>query len=734
MLIRNPLYTLFILVMLNFKVLLAGASTPYVIPKLESPINFDGKVDDPAWEAVEPLPLVTHWPTFGNKVDTGRTQIRIAHDKEYLYLSCRCYENPEKISAPTYKRNEIDLTVDGMGIALDIFNDNETGVLFTISPTGSRIDGTISNDAQGGFETSWDTYWEAETQMTDFGWTAEARIPFSSLRFESNNGKVEMGLIAYRYSAHNVTMEVYPPVEPNWGFFSFIKPSQAQNVILKGVESQTPVFITPYLLGGIQRMAAPDPQNESYLHENQLTHEVGVDAKIGLANNTTLDLTINTDFAQVEADNQQINLTRFSLFFPEQRQFFLERASVFDFSFDGPDRLFHSRRIGLHQGEPLRIWGGARMVTRSAGWDIGLLSMQTASNQELLSKNHSVVRVRKQVINPQSYAGGMLTSRIDKKGNYNLSYGLDGIFNIRKDDFLNVNIAQTTSSNGNSTTLQQESIRARANLGRRSYQGFSFNLNFNYSGELYEPVMGFQHRSNFTSFGDRLSWGWMHSDDSPLHRTQVSAMGLLFLDNETRSRETSMVGPTVNFTWKRGDFFSVLLVHMFENLKEPFHLADNVTVPAGSYQWPTGRISYHTPRGKSLRAIFSSDFGRFYDGIGYTAEATTVWDPSRIVNLRLFYQLNKITFSDRNQELTAHIARFRTEFTFNTQLTFSSFIQYNSAHDIGIINVRFRYNPRDGNNLYLVFNETINDNRDRITPRLPVSETRTVMLKLEYTF
>ena len=725
----------FVLLLLSGESTFAQHPEVYNIPKLNGPITLDGKVDEPAWDAVEPLPLVTHWPSFGIPVDEG-TELRIAYDDEYLYVSCRCYQDPEKISAPTYKRNNVNMAMDGLAIILDTFNDNENGLLFNVTPTGSRTDAAISDDALGGgsINVFWNTIWEAEAVVTEYGWSAEMRIPFSSMRFESDNGRVEMGLIAYRYSAHDVTLQIFPAVQPNWGFFSFMKPSQSQRIVLNDVENRNPVFITPYLLGGMQRSASLPSDAASYRHDTDLTYEAGLDVKMQLTNNITLDLTVNTDFAQVEADDQQINLTRFSLFFPERRQFFLERAAIFDFSFGGSDRMFHSRRIGLSEGQPLRILGGARMIARSSGWDVGLLSMQTARDLGLLSENHSVVRVRRQVFNPQSYAGGMVTSRIDERGNYNLNYGLDGIFKIFGDDFLNISIAQTIDSDLNDSGFDHETIRLQAGLQRRSYTGLSYNFTYNYSGKQYDPVMGFQLRSNYSRFGERISWGWQQGTDSPLQRMRVSMNGALYISNADGEVETSEFGPSAEFTWKRGDYATAEVLYITEDIPSAFNLSDDVEVPAGLYRFPQAQLSYHTPRGKSLRAIFRTGGGGFFDGTRLTASVQPTWDPSRVVNLDLFYQFNRIDFSDRGQALTAHIVRLRTEFTFNTRLTLSSFVQFNSANDLGVLNIRFRYNPKDGNNFYLVFNETVNANRDRLSPRLPVSDNRALMLKYDFTF
>jgi hypothetical protein len=680
--------------------------------------------------------LVTHWPSFGETVDINETQIRIAHDEEYLYVSCICYGNPDKISSPTYKRDEVNMAMDGLAIMLDTFNDNETGLWFNVSASGSRVDAAISNDAMNtsSINLFWNTIWEAEAVITEDGWMAEMRIPFSSIRFESDDGMVEMGLIAYRYSAHNVTMQIYPEVRPDWGFWSFLKPSQSQRVQLKPIESRNPVFITPYVLGGAQRLAHMNTDETGYLHESGVTYEAGLDIKMGITNNTTLDLTINTDFAQVEADDQRVNLTRFSLFFPERRQFFLERASVFDFSFGSNDRLFHSRRIGLSSGLPVRILGGARLISRTSGWDLGLLSMQTARDGELASKNHSILRVRRQVFNPQSYVGGMATSRIDENGNYNLSYGIDGIFRLWGDDFLNINAAQTISSDSSQSFLNNDALRLQAEWQRRSYAGLSYNFSFNYSGMNYDPVMGFQTRQNYMRFGERISWGWQPDTGSPVQRIRASLLGTLYLSNTDGSIETFITGTSLEATWRRGDFAFAEVLYIREEIHSGFNLSDEVEVPAGSYQFPEAQVSYDTPRVRSLRAIISAAGGGFFGGQRITSSLQTNWDFSRVVNFEMFYQVNRAVFKNRDQALTAHIARFRTELTFNTRLTFSSFIQYSSGFDLGVLNFRLRYNPRDGNNFYIVLNETINTNPDREIPHLPFSENRALMVKYDYTF
>jgi hypothetical protein len=396
-------------------------ATPLVLPRLGGPITLDGFSDEPAWEAIEPLILTMHLPIFEGAM-TERTEIRVAYDNDYLYLAGRMYDSdPEGIQAVDIVRDGANFQNDWFGLFLDSFNDNENTLAFFTNPVGMRTDFSLSNDVQNiqrDFSKSWSTFWDAAIQRNDQGWFAELRIPFSSLRFQDENGEVIMGLTVSRSIARKGESHVFPAIPPNWGRYSTWKASQAQRVRFTGVYSRSPLYITPYALGGLNQAVALNQAGSEYDVTNTPARDLGLDIKYGLTSNMTLDLTVNTDFAQVEADDQEINLTRFSLFFPEKRLFFQERASTFEFGLGGYSRLFHSRRIGIHEGNQVPIYGGARLVGRVGDWDVGAIDMQMAplkdengKDQLLPSENLGVARLRRQVLNPYSYVGGMATSR-----------------------------------------------------------------------------------------------------------------------------------------------------------------------------------------------------------------------------------------------------------------------------------------------------------------------------------
>jgi len=318
------------------------------LPRIEGDITVDGRVTETAWDDLSPLPLTMYQPTYEGDIKE-QTEIRVGYDDESLYVSGRLYDSdPDGIRTNTLYREDYSGD-DTFAIILDTFNDNENALWLFVTPAGVRFDLAVSDDG-GGADSNWDTFWTAEATQTDEGWFAEMRIPLSSLGFQADGDQVTMGLIAYRYIARRNERYIFPAIPPNWNL-CFAKPSQARDVVLKNVKSERPAYFTPYALGGLDQEAQRTVDGSSFRQRRDVTREIGGDLKYNVTNNLTLDLTANTDFAQVEADPQRVNLTRFSLFFPEKRRFFKERASTFAFNTGGNDRLFNSRRIGLVDGE-----------------------------------------------------------------------------------------------------------------------------------------------------------------------------------------------------------------------------------------------------------------------------------------------------------------------------------------------------------------------------------------------
>jgi hypothetical protein len=447
-------------------------------------------------------------------------------------------------------------------------------------------------------------------------------------------------------------------------------------------------------------------------------------------------VTLNTDFAQVEADDQQINLTRFSLFFPEKRLFFQERSSNFDFNFETsePNRLFYSRRIGIYEGKPVRIYGGARLVGRVGRWDLGFLSMQTAPIEELPSENFGVFRIRRQVFNPYSYIGAISTTRMGMDGSYNIAYGLDGIFRLFGDDYLTLKWAQTFENGKKNNPLSLNPARIRFNWRRRTIKGLGYGLSYARSGSDYNPGIGFELRENYSRLASGLFYGWIPGEKSPLFTHMVSLSSHLFVRNADGAVESFEIGPGYNFETKSGYISSITPKISYENVPETFSLSDDAEVPQGKYTFYGLNGVFGTPPGKPIYTSITLDAGSFYDGWRVSLGLTPKWNISSSLELSGTYQFNKVTFPNREQHFTAHLGLLRVLYMLNTKFSATAFIQYNSAIDAVIANIRLRYNPREGIDFYLVYNEGLNTNRYREVPVLPFTSSRTVLLKYTYTF
>jgi hypothetical protein len=710
-----------------------GASAPLVATRLLSPIRLDGRVDEAAWLAIEPLRAVMSSPTFGAE-PSERTEFRIAYDEHYLYISGVLHDRePGGIRATTLRRDDGSMSNDWFSVTIDGYQDRENALIFGVTPAGVRTDLEVPNDAQGSFNFAWNAFWDAEVSRTDTGWAAEIRIPFTTLPYQPDEtGQVTMGITVWRNIGRKNEIVSWPAVEPLWSF-SVGKASQTGEVVLQGLSRRRVVYVTPYLLAGGSQIPAHAAGSTSWVTSSEAVRETGLDVKVGITANLTLDLTVNTDFAQVEADDQAVNLTRFSLFFPERRLFFQERAGVFAFETGDSDRLFYSRRIGLVNGQPARIYGGARIVGRIGEWDVGLLNLQTAAAGEG-TQNVGTLRLRRRLHNPSSYAGGMLTTQIGETGRHNVAAGLDLAVNLSGQNFLSVNLAHTWSDEDPSDMGMADRGLGRVRLERRGLDGFRMDLAASRVGGRYDPALGFLQRRDFTRIGDAVGWGWRPGRDSPVLRHRLALRGRSFFRNDGFTLESLEAGPEWTMEMRSARTWVASTSLREERVLQPFGFA-GASVPVGDYRWADGRLAYTQPGGALFRGTLSVEGGHFYDGhrIGFSAGPT--WSASRHLELNGLYQASRITFADRPagaEQVLVQVARLRARVMFSGALSTAFFAQYTSAADLVTLNARLRYNRREGQDLYLVFNDGLNTERATFEPGLPLSAGRTLLLKYSH--
>lgn len=715
-----------------------GFESPMRITRIDERIILDGHINEPVWDTIDPLPLVSYEPISGLP-PSEVTEIRIAYSREYIHASIRAFDSDTAgIRVSSLYRDRIDGS-DFFHILLDTYNDNESAMVFAVTPAGVKWDAIVSNDAVrgnglGAVNTDYNTYWDVATHINDEGWFAEVRIPLSSIGFQDENGRVVMGLNVQRVIARKNEQLLFPEASIDIPDAQY-KASLAQKIVFEELYSHKPVHITPYVSGGLDHKKVLNANETGYNAFNDQKMEAGLDVKYGISNNFNLDLTVNTDFAQVEADNEQVNLTRFNLFFPEKRQFFQERSSIFEFNTSGGGaRLFHSRRIGLtDSGEQVRILGGARLTGRAGSWDIGLLSMQTDKIHDDPGENFGVLRLRNRIFNQYSYAGFMGTSRIGMDGEYNFGYGTDGSVRIIGDDYVTWIWAQTAEEE----TLDRpffDNSRLQFRWFRETREGISYETTYSRTGPTYNPEAGFNTRTGYYYLGQIFRYGWISNESSPFLRHSLQMYGAFWKSSVTGLIETGRLGPSWISTTKPGHRINASFTWQYENIPDDFIILRRTTIEAGKYNFIRGVIGYEMSSSALFRTEIEADFGSFYDGWRVTMDVSPTWTASKHLEVQLSWLYNLIDVPLSNGWFTEHVGQLRINTALNTHFSTNAFLQMNTSADLVSANVRIRYNFRDGNDLWIVLNEGLNMNRQDVSPFLPRSNSRTLLVKYTYTF
>ncbi len=708
------------------------------VHRLSAPIVFDGMPDEPAWEEIPPLALTTFTPAFGGEL-TERTEIRLAYDQTYFYISGRMYQaDPRQLRVQTLYRDGA-MGDDLLGLLLDTYNDRQKASWFVVNPAGVRTDRALSNDAEFSqgepMNPNWNAFWDAATVRTPRGWFAEVRVPFSSLGFQDAEGRVVMGVSVYRMVASKNERQIFPAISPQYGPLAFAKPSRFRPIVLEGVYSHRPAYLRLYGLGGLTQTAELDPTGTAYTVPSDRTYEAGLDVRLSPTSNLTLDLTTNTDFAHVEADDQQVNLTRFSLFFPEKRQFFQERSALFDFNTGDVTRLFHSRSIGLVDGAPIRLLGGARLVGRLGQTDIGVIDMQSAAERGLKTENLGVLRLRRQVLNPYSTIGAMLTSRYMGDTAYNVATGVDASLRPFGDQYLTLKWAQTFDAEARGVRPGDPAAsRWLARWERRNQAGFRYVEELIRAGALYAPKLGFTVRHDFTSSETRFQYLWFGAPSVPFRTFAAQLAGKAYLRNTDHTAESGVIEGGFDSELKGGQQVTLTYRTSYESVRDSFSVSGGIPVLVGDYWFREGELRFMAARQSRIRPTFTVTAGSFYDGHRISLAANPAWNPSSHLELGVDYLFNAIRFPARGVSADLQVARVRVQTAYDAHLSLSTFVQYNSAARAASVNARLRYNFREGNDLWVVYNETANTDREGLFPEPPLSQSRALMVKYTYTW
>ena len=709
------------------------AGVPLELQRLTGPITIDGVPTEAAWQAIPPLPMTMYTPVFRGR-PTQRTEIRVAYDDEFLYAAGWFYDtDASSIRVNSLYRDRWNGD-DAFAIYIDAFNDKKNAKWFGTTPGGIRFDQLISDDGAT-INADWDTFWSAATSITSNGWFAEIRIPLSSLGFHSDaSGRAVMGLTATRLISRSDERVTFPEIDSR---FDFRRPSVAHEVVLRGVHPRTPLYVTPYALTGVSRQAleqaAPAPLG---FHDQHATSgRAGVDVRYPLAGNLTLDLTANTDFAQVEVDDQVVNLDRFPLYFPERRRFFQESSGIFDFNSTGGLRLFNSRRIGLTSDlTPVPVVAGARLVGRVSGWDIGALEMETKAQGSFPAENFGVARVRHPIFNPYSTVGLMATTYVG--GNRrNGALGADGIFQLRGDQYASLRVASMADNRDTNTTFASRSL-IDFTMDRRVQRGLQYNAAFSRAGRDYRPELGFLPRADFTVANVAGNYFIFTDSSRYFRRVYPGALAFQTFRNSDHALESAQWALWVEWDTKDGGGGWVEPKVFHENVAAPFTIAGKTGVPAGAYTFSDLQLVYLMGAGAPLRTSVNFRAGSYFDGQRVQVLTSPTWNVSPHLEFGGDYQFTRLRFPIRDQGIDINVVRLRIRSAVDARASGNAFIQYNSTTNRLDFNVRLRYAFAEGTDLWLVYNEGLTTDRaaDDVGIVPPLSLSRALTLKYTHTF
>jgi hypothetical protein len=734
------LCSIFVSLQLTFAQTQPEAAVPIAqASKLSQPPNLDGRVTgDPAWQAV---PVVSDfWQTAPDAGQAGseRTEVRIAYTADALYFGVTLFDrNADGLTVSDSRRDSPLDDVDSFRILLDTYKDRQNGFVFATTPAALEYDGQVIGEgglsvggggtggrqqggSGGGFNLNWDGAWRVHTAVTDGGgWSAEFEIPFRTLRYEPGSGR-EWGLNFQRTIRRRKESSYWAPLPFQ---FDLMKVSQAGTLGGLDLPGQRNLKLIPYALGEVRQRGAEGSPAAAL-------GDIGLDAKYGLTPSLTLDATINTDFAQVEVDEQQVNLDRFNLFFPEKRPFFLENAGLFAVGSPGEAEVFFSRRVGISDsGEAIRILGGGRLSGKLGPVNVGLLNMQTDDSGITPANNFTVARVRRDFRN-RSNLGAIFVGRQatgDKKGidDRNASFAVDGRWGVGRTGLISAFGARTATPGVSS---DQHAYQVTA---RNETQPLTLNVGYTETGRNFNPEVGFlSRRGGFRKFEvlafsrlrpERLS-KFQEIRPHSVYRAYWNPAGFL---------ETGYWHVDSHWELKNSWEFHTGMNVTREGVVTPFEIYPGVLVAPGAYEHAEAQLVLQSNQGAPVYGRMQVTRGGFFGGDRIALNPQMRVRVGDTLNLELSLERNDVELPDGS--FVTNLARTRASYSFTPRVFVQGLVQYNDRADVWTSNFRFGWLQQANTGIFLVYTDS-HDLEDRDRMLVPTTTNRSVILKVSRMF
>ena len=675
-------------------------------------VEVDGELTESDWQKATPIrQFIQYEPDAGAPL-TEATEVRILYDDRHIYFGFVCSEpDRSKIIANKMRRDTMLWDNDNIFVLLDTYNDRRSGFFFRVNPLGAREDVAIMDSGDSRNE-NWNAVWDSKAKINGDNWTTEIAIPFSQLRFKDEE-TLAWGLNLGRTIQKNQEEGTWAPVPAAYTFQARYRTTDLGTLTgLSGVSQRRNIEFLPYLLPGIARTEAGGTDS---------VFDLGADLKMGVTSNLTADLTVNTDFAQVEADREQANLTRFSLFFPEKRQFFLEGAGLFDFgiprtSFNAPPPLllFYSRRIGIEEGHAVPILAGGKVTGKAGGFGVGLLNVLTnqyaADATENLDAvdvdrtNYSVLRVKRDLFTGSSL--GVIA--VNKQGvdAHNRATGVDFIYRPTGEMNFRGLWARTfepDSTQEDVIDTQESSENANALYFGGNWQSSVARVNVSYTdiGADFNPEVGYVYRTGSRWIrGEVRATPYLHWYGFRRLWAGPEIDIILNSDNELETRTF------IWSTWlelETNGWGGLRVYRNFENLTEDFEIREGIVIPKGKYDYNNYSLMLNA-EGKVFNGRVGFNIGDFYNGTRRGFDIRLDLRLTGRFSLEPRYEFNRVTLPDGSFD--TNVFGGRVGYSFSTDLFAKLYVQWNSDRNLVTTNFLVNYIYRPGSDFYLVFNQT----------------------------
>ncbi len=686
-----------------------------------TPPGIDGRLDEALWQSAEPIGELVQVEPVAGVAPSETSDVRILYDADFLYVGLRFFDRePEKIIASTRERDQQLDADDRFKLVLDTFHDHRSAFYFVMNSAGSKSDALI-NDNGRDFNRRWDGIWYGAARADELGWSAELAIPFKTLSFRADGGV--WGFNLERHVGKRREDARWSGPTRDTTIFSVGDAGELHG--LEGLRQGIGLDLVPFFVA--------DLESDLVTSDTDLFGEPGLDAFYKITTNLTLSFTLNTDFAETEVDARRVNLTRFPLFFPEQRDFFLQDAGLFGFaSFSNDVIPFFSRRVGLSPaGEEVPILAGAKLTGRAGPYNLGVLDVQTDDLDGLDGQNLFVARVTRNV-GEQSTIGGIATFGDPNSSQTSGLLGFDATY-------------RTTSFQGKKTLVASAWALASDNEDV-SGDDLAFGAALEYPNDLwswnlaakeiqanFDPRLGFVPRRDIRKYSGEIEYGPRIGGTI---RQLEFGVGTELISDTADELETARVElQPLGIEWESGDELRFTLEHdrdevpadEFPPPSPGFEISPGVFIPVGEYDFDRYRLEFESASKRPLSINVGVSAGEFFDGDRLETGLALAWRSGALFTTALEYEQNDVDLP--GGEFTTQLARLRTQFSFTPELSWNTFVQWdNDSESIGIQS-RLRWIPTPLQEIFLVFNETFDEDGSSVVPLF-----EELSFKISYTF